>query len=83
MGGSNRGRVPGPELGTARMLQRRVMMDALAEHPDVFRYLAEQAADLASEFPGGSREHLTLVLFDQASRGVADMLEQAAQVKAS
>jgi hypothetical protein len=83
MGGSGRGRLPGPELGTARMLQRRIIADELALHPDVWRYLAEQAADLASEFPEGSREHLTLVLFDQASRGLADMLEQAAQVKAS
>lgn len=67
----------------AQVAQRRVLVDELAQHPDVFRYLAEQARDLAPQFPQGSREHLTLRLFDQAAREVADMLERAEQVKAS
>jgi hypothetical protein len=70
-------------VGPVRVLQRRALVDELVQHPDVFRYLAEQAVDLASEFPSGSRENLTLTLLDQAARGVADMLERAEQVNAS
>lgn len=77
------GHAPGPRLLAARVQHRRDLVDELAQHPDVFRYLAEQAADLVDEFPAGSREHLTLTLFDQASRGVADMLERAEQAVAS
>lgn len=67
----------------AQVQHRRLLADELAQHPDVFRYLAGQAADLAGEFPEGSPDHLTLILFDQAARGIADMLERAEQVKAS
>jgi hypothetical protein len=80
---SGRGNLPGPELEAARERHRRDLVDELAQHPDVFRYLAEQARELADEFPQGSREHLTLRLFDQACREVAGMLERAEQVKAS
>jgi hypothetical protein len=78
-----RGRPAGERLGAARVQHRRELVDELAQHPDVFLYLAEQAADLAAEFPQDSREHLTLRLFDQASREVAAMLERAEQVKVS
>jgi hypothetical protein len=67
----------------AQEAYRRVLVDSLAEHPDVFRYLAEQAAELAGDFPEGSREHITLRLFDQAAREVALMLERAEMVKAA
>jgi hypothetical protein len=80
---SGRGNAPGAELLAAREQHRRELVDELAQHPDVFRYLAAQARELAGEFPQGSREHLTLRLFDQASREVAAMLERAEQVKAS
>jgi hypothetical protein len=63
--------------------RRLVLADELVQHPDVLRHLAAQAADLADEFGLGSREHLTLRLFDQACREIAAMLERAEQVKAS
>jgi hypothetical protein len=67
----------------AQAEHRRVLVDELVQHPDVFRYLAAQALELAGEFPQGSREHVTLRLFDQAARELAVMLERAEQVKAS
>lgn len=67
----------------AQAEQRRILADELVQHPDVLRYLAGEAADLADEFPEGSREQLTLLLYDQASRGVADMLDRAEQAAAS
>lgn len=104
---SGRGKAPGEALQAARKQQRRALVDELAQHPDVFRYLAEreeyrralvdefalrpdvfrylaeQGRDLADEFPMGSREHLTLRLFDQACREVAVMLERAEMMKAA
>jgi hypothetical protein len=80
---SGRGNDAGPALLAAREQHRRELVDELAQHPDMFRYLAAQALELAGEFPQGSREHLTLRLFDQASREVAAMLDRAEQVKAS
>jgi hypothetical protein len=67
----------------AEQRRREAILDELAQHPDSFHYLALQARELAGEFPEGSRERLSLLLFDQAAREVATMLERAETARQS
>jgi hypothetical protein len=58
---------------------RRILVDELVQHPDVWEYIAEQARDVAADLPVGD-DRTTLQHLALCSDLVAAMLERARTV---